>query len=398
MQLTQKIHHLAAQLHQDVTAIRRHLHAHPELSFQEYKTAAYVQALLKQHGIPFTAGVAGTGVVAYIEGKNPDKKTIALRADMDALPITEANNVPYKSTVPGVMHACGHDAHTASLLGAAQILNHLKQDFEGTVKLIFQPAEERMPGGASMMIKEGVLENPKPSGIIGQHVFSVLPAGTVGFRSGMMMASADEIDMVIYGKGGHGAVPQLTVDPVVITAQIITALQQLVSRMADPTIPCVLTFGKINSAGGAYNIIPESVALQGTLRTMNEHWRKQAHAHITRMATGIAEAMGGSCKVDITVGYPFLVNDEELTARCKQAAIAYLGKENVYDIPMRMTAEDFAYYSQVTQGCFYRLGTGNVARGITSNVHTPTFDIDEEALKTGMGLMAWLALTELNNA
>jgi len=395
MQLKEKIKLLSAGFHSEIIAVRRHLHANPELSFKEYKTAAFVQQKMEELGLPYTAGIAGTGVVAYIEGKNPGSKAFALRADMDALPITEANDVPYKSTVNGVMHACGHDAHTASLIGAAKILSRLSTEFEGTVKLIFQPAEERSPGGASLMIKDGVLENPKPKGIIGQHVFSMLPAGTVGFRSGMMMASADEIDLSVRGIGGHGAVPQLTVDPIVISAQIISALQHLVSRMNDPTIPCVLTFGKIQSVGGAYNIIPEEVKIQGTLRTMNETWRKEAHLKIRQIACGIAEAMGGSCEVLIDVGYPFLINDEELTAKCKQAATEYLGAENVYDIPMRMTAEDFAYYSQVTKGCFYRLGTGNLARGITSNVHTPTFDIDEDALLTGMGLMAWLATQEL---
>jgi amidohydrolase len=397
MHLKEKIKALSVSYHKEIITIRRHIHAHPELSFHEYETAAFVQQKLKEYGLPYSAGIAGTGVVAVVEGKNASSKTVALRADMDALPITEANDVAYKSTVPGVMHACGHDAHTASLLGVAKILSQLKTEFEGTVKLIFQPAEERSPGGASLMIKEGVLENPTPKGIIGQHVFSMLPAGTVGFRSGMMMASADEIDLSIFGVGGHGAVPQLTVDPIVISAQVISALQQLVSRMNDPTIPCVLTFGKIESVGGAYNIIPEEVKIQGTLRTMNEQWRKQAHQKITQIACGIAEAMGGSAKVLIDVGYPFLINDDELTARCKQSAIDFLGTENVHDIPMRMTAEDFAYYSQVTKGCFYRLGTGNVARGITANVHTPTFNIDEDALLTGMGLMTWLALQELSN-
>lgn len=397
MHLKNKVLHLAQATHREAVAIRRHLHAHPELSFEEHQTAAFVQEKLAEYGLPFTGGIAGTGVVAYIEGKNAGKKTVALRADMDALPITEANEVPYKSTVPGVMHACGHDAHTASLLGAAKILSQLKPDFEGTVKLIFQPAEERSPGGASLMIKAGVLENPKPSGIIGQHVYTMLPAGAVGFRSGMMMASCDEMDLHIYGKGGHGAVPQLIIDPIVLAAHIITALQQVVSRLNDPTVPCVLTLGKIESVGGAYNIIPEEVRIQGTLRTMNEQWRKEAKQKIVQIATGVAQAMGGSCRVDITDGYPFLINDEELTARCKQAAIELLGKDNVHDLPMRMTAEDFAYYTQQTKGCFYRLGTGNVERGITSNVHTPTFDIDEEALITGMGLMAWLALQELQH-
>ncbi len=333
--------------------------------------------------------------MGLIKGKNPDEKVIALRADFDALPIEEANEVVYKSENPGVMHACGHDVHTASLLGTARILQELRDEFAGTIKLIFQPAEEKLPGGASLMIAEGVLENPAPGGIYGQHVHPPLEAGTVGFRSGMYMASADELFLTVRGKGGHGAMPHNGNDPIVITAHIITALQQVVSRNADPTIPSVLTLGKINSTGGATNIIPDEVKLEGTFRTMNETWRSEAHEKMVRIAEGIAESMGGTCDFEVMKGYPFLVNDEALTARAKNAAVAFLGAENVVDLPIRMTAEDFAYYSQKMPACFYRLGTGNRARGITSPVHTPTFDIDEKALETGVGLMTWLALEEL---
>lgn len=393
--LKEKIQKLADDTYNDVVRVRRHLHSYPELSFEEYETSKFVQRKLSEFGVEFKNGIAGTGVVALVKGRNPGKKTIALRADMDALPIQEENEVPYRSKHPGKMHACGHDVHTASMLGACRILHLMRKDFEGTVKFIFQPGEERAPGGASLMIKEGVLENPAPSGIIAQHVYNLLPAGSVGFRSGMMMASCDEIDLYVRGKGGHGAVPQHTVDPVVISAQVITAIQQVVSRNADPTVPSVLSFGRINSKGGAYNIIPEEVHIQGTFRTFSEYWRYQAHEKIVDIAEGVAKSLGGSCQTEITVGYPFLINNEELTERCRRAAEEYLGADHVQEIPMRLTAEDFSFYTHHTHGCFYRLGIANKEKGIESPVHTPTFDIDESALKVGAGLMAWLAVKEL---
>jgi amidohydrolase len=334
-------------------------------------------------------------VVGYIEGKNPQKKTIALRADIDALPITEKNNVPYKSCNTGIMHACGHDVHTASLLGAAKILQELKNEFSGTIKLIFQPGEEKLPGGASILIKEGVLKNPVPNSIFGQHVHPPLAVGKVGFRTGMYMASADEIYMTVKGKGGHGALPHNCIDPILIAAHILIGLQQLVSRQTNPIIPAVLTFGKINSTGGATNVIPNEVKLEGTFRTMNEKWREEAHFKMKKMAKGIAEGMGGECELKVVKGYPFLQNDESLTIRSKKWAEELLGTENVVDLPIRMTSEDFAYYSQEMPACFYRLGTGNVAKGITSPVHTDTFDVDENCLATGMALMSWLAVKEL---
>ena len=394
-QLQASIKELAQQYHTEVVAIRRHIHANPELSFEEHQTSQYVQQKLQEYGIPFQNGIADTGIVALIEGKNPHRRVVALRADMDALPILEENNVPYKSQKAGVMHACGHDAHTANLLIAGRILHQLRHHIEGTIKLIFQPAEEKSPGGASIMIQEGVLENPRPDSIIGLHVYPLLPAGEVGFRSGMMMASSDEVYLSIKGKGGHGAVPQHSIDPVAIACQIVTALQQIVSRQNDPTVPCVLTFGKIYSVGGSYNVIPEEVKLEGTHRTMNETWRAEAKNRIRNMVEGIATAMGAQASVNFVQGYPFLVNDDALTQRCQQAAQQYLGKDNVTDLPMRMTAEDFAYYSQVAKGCFFRIGTANFDRGITSNIHTPTFDIDEQALLHSTGLMAWLAICEL---
>lgn len=393
--MKEQIRKLACEYHTDIVACRRHLHAHPELSFQEVQTGRFVAEQLAALGIEYRHGIAGNGVVALIRGKNPKKRTVALRGDMDALPIREANKVPYKSQNEGLMHACGHDVHTASLLGAARILHTLRDQFEGTVKCIFQPGEERLPGGASIMIHEGVLENPKPASIFGQHVHPPLRAGMVGFRAGIYMASADEIFVTVKGRGGHGAMPQDCIDPIAITAQLIVSLQQIVSRYADPGIPSVLTFGKINSAGGATNIIPNEVKLEGTFRTMNEKWRMEAHKRMKKMAESIAKSMGAACDFNIVKGYPVLHNHEALTARSKQWAIEYLGKDKVVDLPMRMTAEDFAYFTQVMPACFYRLGTGNPERGIISPVHTDTFDIDEAALETGAGLMAWLAFREL---
>ena len=393
--MKQKIQDLSAQIYQEVLSFRHHLHAHPELSFKEFETAAFIKDKLTLWGIEFTS-MANTGVVALIKGARPSEHVIALRADMDALPIKETNEKPYKSKVDGVMHACGHDVHTASLLGTAYILNQLKNEFGGAVKLIFQPGEELLPGGASIMIKEGVLQNPAPQAIIGQHVMPFIPVGKVGFRSGIYMASTDELYVTVKGKGGHGAQPHQNIDPVLITAHIIVALQQIVSRNADPRLPTVLSFGKIN-ANGATNIIPGEVKLEGTFRTFNEDWRKEAHALMKKMAEGIAESMGGTCDFNIMHGYPFLINEPNLTASARGFAEDYLGADNVVDLDMWMAAEDFAFYSQVTNACFYRLGTGNTAKGTTHSVHTPNFDIDEDALKISSGLMAFIALKQLGN-
>lgn len=401
--LKEKIKSLATTYHPEITAIRRYIHQHPELSFEEVKTGKYIAARLSDWGIAHQHGCAVNGVVGLIEGKKKENNTkkstkvIALRADMDALPIEEANNVPYKSQNEGVMHACGHDVHTASLLGVAKILRDVQDNFSGTVKLIFQPAEEKFPGGAIQMIKEGVLDNPKPDFMIGQHVYPSLEAGKVGLRGGVYMASADEIYVTVKGRGGHGAMPHECIDPVLMTAHIITALQSVVSRYANPLMPSVLTFGKINSTGGATNIIPDEVKLQGTFRTLDEKWRMKAHSRMKKIAEGIAKAMGGACEFHIDKGYPVLNNDEKLTQRAQKYAIEFLGKENVIDLPIRMTAEDFAYYSQAMPSCFYRLGTRSEARGIKSGLHTNTFDIEETALETGMGLMAWMALRDLGN-
>ncbi len=395
--LIDKIKSLAKAYHLEFIQNRRHIHAHPELSYQEYKTSEYIQSQLRAIGITDLEVKANTGVVGLIKGKNPTSATIALRADIDALPIIEKNEVSYKSTHEGVMHACGHDVHTASLLGCAKILQELRQEFDGTVKLIFQPGEEVAPGGASIMIKENVLQNPAPSGILGQHVMPLIPVGKVGFREGLYMASADEIYITVKGKGGHGAMPETLIDPVLIASHMIVALQQIVSRNASPKIPSVLSFGRVEALG-ATNVIPNEVKIQGTFRTLDEDWRMKAHGLMTQIAKGIVEGMGGEVDFHIVKGYPFLKNDPILTNRSKNAAIEYLGQENVLDLDIWMAAEDFAYYTQETAGCFYRLGTRNEAKGIISGVHTPTFDIDEDALAIGAGLMAYLTIQELGVA
>ena len=395
MSLLKKIKSLSEAYSQETIELRRHLHAHPELSYQEFNTAKFVAAKLRSYGIDPQEGVATTGIVALIKGKNPDSKAVALRADMDALPIEEASQVSYKSTSPGVMHACGHDVHTSSLLGTAKILSEIKDQFEGTVKLIFQPGEEKNPGGASYMIRDGALKNPAPASIIGQHVMPLVPVGKVGFREGMYMASSDEIYLKVIGKGGHGATPELAIDPIVIASHIIIALQQIISRNASPKQPTVLTFGRI-IGDGATNIIPNEVNIAGTFRALNEEWRASGLAKIQKMAEAVAEGMGGKCEVTISHGYPYLENNPELTRRIRHSAEEYVGKDNVVDIDLTLGSEDFAYYSHVVPASFYRLGTRNESKGITSYVHTPTFDIDEDALKIAPGLMAWMAVNELS--
>ena len=373
---------------------RRHLHAHPELSFKEFNTSTFVAKQLKSVGISQLTTLTETGLSFTIQGKNPNKKIIALRADMDALPIEETNEISYKSTNKGVMHACGHDVHTSSLLTTARILNEIKDQFDGSVKFIFQPGEEKNPGGASLMIKDGVLQNPTPQAIIGQHVMPLVPVGKIGFREGPYMASSDEIYIKVIGKGGHGAVPDLTIDPIVIASHLIIALQQIVSRNANPKQPSVLTFGKI-SGEGATNIIPDEVNIAGTFRTLNEPWREAALSKIKTMAESLIEGMGGKCEIKISRGYPTLTNDPSLTQRMRRAAEDYIGKENVVDIEVTMASEDFAFYAKEIPATFYRLGTRNEAKGITSYVHTSTFNIDEDALIIGPGLMAWMAVKEL---
>ena len=417
MDLKEKIKSLSAQLLPEIIQIRRHLHANPELSFEEYNTSKFISAQLKEWEIPFKDGIVKTGIVALIEGKllpspvlgegmsrfnGTGERCIALRADIDALPITEANEVDYKSKNTGVMHACGHDVHTSSLLGAAKILNELKNEFSGTIKLIFQPGEEKAPGGASLMIKEGVLESrvlgTTPSAIFAQHVFPSLDAGKVGFRSGKYMASTDEIYLTVKGKGGHAAMKGTYVNPLLIASEILLSLEKEFNtpplRGGDRGGATVLAFGKIEGLG-ATNVIPDLVKIEGTLRTMDEDWRVKAKEIIRDICTSHAKELGGNCEVNIVTGYPALINDDATTTKAKKYAEEFLGKENVVELEPRMTGEDFSFFAKKIPACFYRLGTGNKAQGITSGVHTPTFNIDESALQTGMGLMAWIAMKEL---
>ena len=388
------IKRLSDEYFEEVLSFRRHLHSNPELSFEEYNTADFIEAKLKEMGITDFERKADTGVTFLIKGSKDNGKTVAMRADIDALPIIEANDVSYKSKNEGVMHACGHDVHTASLLGAVKILNQLKDQFEGTIKVIFQPGEEKLPGGASLLIKEGILENPQPARILGQHVMPLIEAGKVGFRKGMYMASADEIYFTVKGKGGHAAMPENLEDPGLITSHIIVALQQIISRNSSPKIPSVLSFGRVEALG-ATNVIPNEVKVQGTFRTYDEEWRTEAHQRMVKMAEGIAESMGATCEFNVMKGYPHLKNHPEYTEDNIEAAKAYLGEENVVELDLWLAGEDFAYYSQEIDACFYRLGTRNEEKGIVSGVHTPTFDIDESSLKIGMGLFAWLTIAEL---
>lgn len=391
--LQEKIKVLAGNFLQEFIEIRNHLHAHPELSYEEYNTSAFIQKKLAEMGVPFQI-MATTGVIGSLEGKNSKKRIIALRADIDALPITEENDVEYKSKSPGIMHACGHDVHTTCLLGAAKILSELKDQWEGTIKLIFQPGEEKNPGGASLLIKEGVLENPAPEAILGLHVHPSLEVGKFSFRGGMTMASADEIYIKVKGKGGHAAAPHKTVDTILAASQLIVNLQQVVSRMNNPLNPSVLSITAING-GNTTNVIPSEVKLMGTFRAMNEEWRFEAHQLIKNICKHTGELTGAKIEADIDVGYPFLYNNEELTRNAMEKAVEFVGSQNVSETELRMGAEDFAYYSQKIPACFYRLGVANPGKKTKHEVHTSTFNINEDAIKEGMAMMAWLA-TQVN--
>jgi amidohydrolase len=391
MSLTQTIRQLAADYAAEFIGVRRHLHAFPELSYQEFETSAFVQQALTKMGIAFTV-MAGTGVVGLIEGKDANSRIVALRADMDALPILEANEVDYVSTKPGIMHACGHDVHTSCLLGAAKILQQLKGEWSGTVKLIFQPGEEKNPGGASLLIKAGVLDNPKPAAIFGLHVHPQMAVGKLSFRAGKVMASADELYITVRSKGGHAAAPQYTADTILVASHIIIALQQVISRNLDPQMPSVLSITSFQG-GSTTNVIPSEVKLMGTFRAMDEAWRFKAHELIRKISEGVAHSMGAEIDCHIDIGYPSVYNNEDLHQIAKSIAINYMGDALVEETEMRMGAEDFGYYTQLIPGCFYRLGTMNTARGIVSGVHTPTFNIDEAAIETGMGMMAVFGAT-----
>ena len=385
-----KIKSLAKELKNDIIGVRRHMHQFPCLSFEEYETAQFIHALLDSWNIEHEF-LTETGIVATIKGRNPEKKTIALRADIDALPIQEKNEYSYKSTFDGVMHACGHDAHAAMLLGAANILNHLKDDFEGTIKLIFQPGEEKLPGGASVMIENGVLKDVDL--IIAQHVYPDLPCGEVGFHAGEFMASCDEINITIKGRGGHAAKIKERDNTTMAAAKLLCAISELSSEFnnEERKNPIIIAFGSF-IADGTYNVIPNEVTLKGTMRTFDENDRKTIKNKIKELCAEVASSFNVEADLFIEEGYPVLINDVSLTNLLKNKAVDFMGEEKVKDIPQLMTAEDFAWYSHQTQACMYRIGTSNIEKGIVSKQHTPTFDIDEDALEIGMGLMAWLAI------
>ena len=388
-----RIRTLADDIFPEVVRLRRAIHRRPELAFEEHETAALIAHTLRGMGIEPITGIAKTGVVGMIEGGKPGP-TLALRADIDALPIQEASDFDFVSENAGKMHACGHDAHTASLLGAAMILSEIREELAGSIRLIFQPSEEKLPGGAKVMIEDGVLEaingQTAPERILGQHVFPEMPVGSLGVRSGAFMASGDEIYLTIRGKGGHAAAPHLLVDPVLVQAHILIALQVVISRNRPADQPSILSFGKI-IAEGATNIVPSEVQLIGTFRAMDEEWRFAAHDLIRRTCEQTAAAFGATCEVEILVGYPALSNDPATAEFVRSAAIEYVGEERVVDLPQWYASEDFAWYTQRLPGVFYVLGVGNEADGVTHGLHTPRFSIDEDALRLGPGFMAFLA-------
>lgn len=386
---------LADEVFPEVVRLRRTIHQNPELSFEEYETSRLVTETLQPLDLDIQSGIAKTGVVATLKGAQPGPNLL-LRADMDALPILEANTFDFASQNPGKMHACGHDAHTSSLLGTAMILSHLREHVHGTIRFLFQPSEERLPGGAKAMIEEGVLNenptSPAPDTVLGQHVTPDLPAGTIGVRSGMYMASADEIYITVKGQGGHAAAPyRLTGDAVLAASHLVVALQSVISRNCPPDVPSVLSIGRF-IADGATNILPETVRLDGTFRAMDETWRFRAHELIRRVTENTLQSLGAEvADFEIRVGYPALFNHPAPTAFVREAAVDFVGEENVVDLDMWFASEDFAYYLQHTPGTFYRIGTRNEAKGIVHGLHTPRFTIDEEALRLGPGFMAFLA-------
>lgn len=388
--MIERIKSLVREISRELVDIRRQIHKNPELSFEEYETAKVIRDFLTSYGIEHES-VADTGVVAMIKGRSPGKRTIALRADIDALPIQENNKCSYSSSVPGVMHACGHDAHATMLLGAAKILNQLKDEFEGTIKLIFQPGEEKLPGGASIMIQHGVLKDV--DAIIAQHVYPDLPCGEVGFHAGEFMASCDEINITISGKGGHAAKINERSNTTVAAAKMLCAISELSSEFnkEERKNPIIIAFGSF-IADGTYNVIPGKVSLKGTMRTFSENDRKAVKDKINQICAEVAASFGVQAELFIEEGYPVLINDVNLTESMKSAAVEFMGEGKVKAIPQLMTAEDFAWYSHKTKACMYRIGTSNVEKGIVAKQHTPTFDIDEDALEIGVGLMAWLAL------
>jgi len=379
----------AEELFPQVQAIRRHLHSNPELSFEEHETSAYIKRLLEEHGIEFTKGWAGTGIVARVQGRS--SREVLLRADMDALPILEQNDVEYASTKKGVMHACGHDVHSSVLLGALILLKRLESELSHSVVALFQPGEEKLPGGASMILNEGLLEKHPVEHASALHVFPAMQVGHVGFRPGAYMASTDELYFTLRGKGGHGAMPELALNPINALARLVMHLEEIPIMGNQKGLATVLSIGKVE-AKGATNVIPPEAFACGTLRTMDETWRTEVHTRIEEIAAHVSEQTRVNVEVEIRRGYPCLLNDEAYTQHCMHLAEELLGKENVHLLDLRMTAEDFAWIAQEVPSCFYRLGTASPDGRFSSNVHTPDFDIDEKALVTGVAMTAWLAL------
>ncbi len=388
----ERVKQLVQAGYMDMLAVRRHLHANPELSFQEHGTGHYIAERLRQLGVEVRTGIAGTGVIGVVNGTGPGR-TMCLRADMDALPIQEAQGLPFRSTRPGVMHACGHDAHMAMVLAAGRILHELRAEWSGTVLLLFQPGEEKIPGGASMVLKEGALGDPVPAGIMGQHVTPELEVGKVGFHAGPFMASSDELYVTVKGKGGHAAQPEKLVDPIIIAARLLLALREEFETWRGGR-PLVMGFGRV-VADGATNVVPDEVKIAGTLRTFDESLRAELHGWLHQRAHEICASHGGTCDVEVHRGYPVLVNDGPLTASMNAAAVEFLGKEQVVEMPRRMGSEDFAFYTQEMPGCFFRLGTGNPRKGPAPGLHTPAFNIAEEAMAIGTGVLVWGVLGEL---
>ncbi len=376
------------ELFAKVKAYREHMHRFPELSYAEHETMAYVAEQLTALNIPFKANVAETGITAVIRGDHhtENQSCFGLRSELDALPIHELNDVPYCSTKEGIMHACGHDVHTAILLGAAELLLELRNELPHPVKLFFQPGEEKNPGGASLMIADGALKNPDVHAMAALHVFPEMETGKLGFKTGLYMASCDEIYITINGKGGHGATPHQTIDPIMIGAQLLVGLQQVVSRNCDPKIPCVLSFGHFEALG-ATNVIPEKAHLKGTFRTMDETWRAKAWELIESHVQHTCAQFGATADLTISKGYPFLENDPELTTAVRTIAEAHFGAENIETLPIRLTSEDFSYYAQEIPVCFFRLGVRNEEKGIVYGVHHPKFNIDDRALVVGIQAM-----------
>ncbi|WP_436416667.1 M20 metallopeptidase family protein [Petrimonas sp.] len=394
MNIPQKIHQLAADFHPEIIRHYRHLHQHPELSYQEVNTAKYITEFLDAEGISYRSNIGGYGILAWVKGeKSGEGKTIAFVADMDALPVHEKNDVPYKSQTEGVMHACGHDSHTASLMGAAKIVNSLRSEFVGTVLFVFQPGEEQSPGGADLMLKDGVFRDFSPDFIMKQHAYVDLPAGKVAFQTGTVMASADEVHITVKGQGGHGALPHELNDTVLAASNIIVALQQVVSRRRNPFQPMTLSFGKF-IADGATNVIPSEVALAGSLRCMDEDERRKMLAIIPQIIESAAAAYGCTCEIRMPDGYPCTISHEEITGKIRSQTIEFLGEANVSEYPKRMTAEDFGFFSQQYPCCFYRFGVAN-ENGTCGKLHSSTFLIDEKALLTSSSLFAFIAIDSL---